>query len=261
MKNTDLQFAAKLFLFVVSLFMLGLSTSYAQIGNLGIYGSAPTGSGMDLRYVRLDPYPDIGCESCEYVLPLNGLKNFNFYYTVDGLGFLSGGSYRLTYLDASLVPSGLRGEIVSYTPNADHTNGVTVRDFNPVPTGQPTPLGIHGVIRGYDLSGAVVPIKNALVRTSIASYIVFARTNGNGFFSVYYANEGPVNQFLYNAPHPSLLIHTIQNGCSYSYFVPPHEIVWAPDTNSSSPGYYVTDAAWNIGSPILPCGSIDEEEP
>ena len=70
----------------------------AQIGNLGIYGTAPGPHATDCgaaRYARLEIYPDITVEDGEawsYTLPLNGLGNFNFYYAPDGNGFLSGGA-------------------------------------------------------------------------------------------------------------------------------------------------------------------------
>ena len=60
-------------------------------------------------------------------LPLNGYKNFNFYYTEDGNSFLSGGGYTVTYKNSSGTNCYGNSDFVVYNPNGSHTNGVAVR--------------------------------------------------------------------------------------------------------------------------------------
>lgn len=240
----------------VSLFILNLIPTYAQIGNLGIYGSAPTASPTpftcgDIRYARLELYPSdaegdgIGWN---YIIPVNGLKNFNFFYTADGTGFLSGGGYKVTYLNASQVNCYGISDVVYYRANAGHTIGVQVRPFNNPPA---TPLGIHGIFRGYvpGGSGSTVALENALVFISYPGVpLIRAKTNGIGYYSIYYGNENP-NVFVPPINNWSLLFQGYYNGCGYSHTYT--GIIWFPVTDPNSPAYYVNGAEWDHGTLTL----------
>lgn len=195
----------KVLVLATSVFLLGLSQSFAQIGpspqatntpNYGIYGSAPTPAGTPFpcgtpEKATLNEYPEVD-PGLNYTLPLNGSKNFNFYYTPDGNGFLSGGGYRVTYLNASGTNCYGSGDIVTYSPNSDHTNGVQVRPFNNPPA---TPYGA----RGYFLAkipgggGATTPPTNAVAELAHSApfYLYKARTNGIGYVSIYYSSYSP----------------------------------------------------------------------
>src|SRR5690242_15094273 len=101
----------------------------------------PPTSRAYVRFVRLEVN---NCPGCRYlqVMAVNGLTNFNLYYSVDGLGFFSGGTYKVTYLGADQTTS-YGYDVVTYSPNSHHTNGVEVRPFNNPPA---TPRGIHGTV-------------------------------------------------------------------------------------------------------------------
>lgn len=266
-KNFNIRYIAiRLGLLGLSIFLFGITAS-AQIGpspnatntpNYGIYGSAPTPAGTpftcgDARYAKLELYPDPtqgeGLVSWSQTVPLNGLKNFNFYYTSDGIGFLSGGGYRVTYQNASHVNCyGLIGDIVTYSPNRAHTNGVQVRPFN---GNLPSPLGIHGYvfvkIPGGD--GATAPLENAIV--SVGETAVFfpykAKTNGVGFFSIYYSSQTP-GEFLPPDNNYYFKISGVFNNCSFNY---DGFAIWLPYYGPGDPQHYVTFANEDQGTILL----------
>lgn len=189
-----------------------------------------------------------------YTLPLNGLKNYNFFYTADGNGFLSGGGYQVTYLNASLATCYGPSDIVDYSPNRAHTNGVQVRPFNGTLT---EPRGVHGIAKGLvpNGGGAVVPLENAVVfLTAAGAGVPKAKTNGNGYFSIYYDSQ-TAQSFLPDIFHWTISVQGFYNGCLYtgSYG---DQTIWMPDTNPNSPTYYVNQgAAWDAGTLILPPNS------
>lgn len=248
-------------LFVTVLSCLALSNSpvNAQIGPnlanpLGIYGSAPVAVRANVRYVRLENYPEVE-GGLSYVIPVNGATNFNFFYTPDGFGFLSGGGYKVTYLGANQTTS-YGSDIVTYQPNVRHTNGVKVRDFN-ILSGASASLGIHDVVRIYvpNGGGAVTFLPDALIRASShqGGPLVFVRTNGNGYFSVYY-NNGSTGSFLNGyLTHWDFYISGTYGGCSYAYNAAPTNAIWLPSNFSdpSQTSYYVYDAETVPDIPII----------
>jgi hypothetical protein len=252
MKNTYVQLTQRLFVLVIFMFLLGISQSYAQIGPLGIYGSAPESIRPYVRYVRLDFYPCTGCRTI-LIAPLNGLKNFNIYYTADGMGFLSGGGYKLTYVDASLTTS-YGYDIVTYSPNVGHTNGVQVRPFNIPPPFPTSPRGIHGIVNGYNAGGSIVPLHDLTVLGSLGSDSQYTKTNGDGYFSLYYSYAIPIG-FLGAGDHRTLYITGGQDGCYYSYTLSGANVLWSPDTDPNSSSYYVSGAEMDLAGliPTLPC--------
>lgn len=261
MKNITNQLLSRSLVFVLSLVTLGLSTSYAQIGSLGIYGSAPEAVWSNVRYARLDPDVPPWAESdgSEYIMPLNGHKNFNFYYVPGGNGFLGGGNYKISYWNASLTTRYGEYEYVTYSPNSDYTNGIQVRAFNDPPSSGHF-LGIHANVYGYAPGGqTVVPLNNMSVTSTLGSYTDHARTNGNGYFSLYYADGFHPGTFLPSGDHWHIIIYGSQNGCTYFHYEDGTNNVWAPDTDPNSSGYYVSNAEMDMTSyiPILTCGSGD----
>ena len=238
------------FILVICMFLLGFSSSYAQIGQLGIYGAPTIIVRANVRYVRLEDYPVCEC-NFSYTLPVNGHKNFNFYYTPDGMGFLPGGGYKVSYLAAD--QSTVYGyDIVSYSPNSGHTNGVATRAFYDPPS---TPLGIHGTVYGYNSgNSSVAPINNLRVLSILGSEAEYSKTNGNGFFSLYYTH-GNTGGFLPAGDHWSVRITGYQDGCRYDYYESGDDVIWQPVTDPSSYGYYVDRSEMNLDPyiPILPC--------
>jgi hypothetical protein len=190
----------------------------------------------------------------DYVIPVNGLTNFNFYYTSDGTNFLPGGTYKVTYKSLS---QSLGYDIVTYSPNAGHTNGVQVRPFNNPPA---TPRGINGVLTGYTKLGAVVPLSNITVIALpyFGGNSPRVLTNADGYFSVYYENDNP-NQFLhvsapFNYEYYRLIISGVMNGCAYTLTTDPPGFVWDVYTSDpSSPSYYVLGAGVPVSIDPLPC--------
>jgi hypothetical protein len=235
-------------LVAMSIIALSYVSSYAQIGTYGIYGSAPESIRSNTRFVELTTYSG-GSETPEvdYTLPVNGLKNFNFYYGSDG-SFLPGGTYKVTYKSLSLS---LGYDIVTYSPNSGHTNGVEIRAFNSPPS---TPRGIHGVVYGYNKTGSPVLLHDLTVWGTLGMDTQYARTNGNGYFSIYYSNGNP-GGFLASGDHRYVYIAGSQDGCAYFYTVQGADIIWSPDTNVLSSGYYVSDAEMDVTSyiPTLSC--------
>ncbi len=252
MKNTSIQLTGRFFVLVVSLIAIGFSPANAQIGNLGIYGSPVVTIRGNVQYARLDPDlpPNAECDGCEQILPLNGLKNFNFWYTPDGKAFLAGGSYKVSYWDANLTTRYGDYDYVSYSPNSTHTNGVQVRAFNNPPS---TSLGLHGVILVYDENNNVVPLPNADVTAIPVFNQTFGgasvRSNGNGYFSFYYKQSGSPDLFL---PVESslgsecyyLIISGSLGKCGYFHIDQLTQYVWAPSntTNPNSSTYFVDGA-------------------
>ncbi|CAN5365615.1 hypothetical protein BH10ACI3_BH10ACI3_21220 [soil metagenome] len=246
MKKDNIRIIQRFLILVVSIFLLGLSTTNAQIGQLGIYGSVPEASRSSIRYVLIETNPAVD-EGFSMIVPVNGLGNFNIYYSPDGMGFVPAGSYRIYYLNASRTTN-YGYDDVGYIPNSGHTNGVQVRAFNSPPS---TPRGIHGVVYGYNSLGSVVALHDLTVWSYLGADSQYAKTNGAGYFSVYYAN-GIVNEFLGTGDHRDVWITGSQDGCNYVGHVPGSDIIWSPDTNPSSPGYYVTNAEMDVTNLLAP---------
>lgn len=267
MRNINIYLLRRLFVVVISILFFGVTSIYAQIGNLGIYGSAPTPESTPFtcgepRYARLSPYPDLtageGIPSTNwtYTLPLNGPKNFNFYYSSDGMGFLSGGGYSVTYLNSGNVNCYGNPDIVTYRNFGPHTSGVQVRPFNPPPPGGATTVGIHAIVRAMIPGGGgttTVPLEDATAYTITGGYLINARTNGNGYFSLYYGNANP-NIFLPDINHPDVYIAGVYNGCTYTWFDP--SPLWEPESDPNSPAYYANEGAEsNLGTINIASGS------
>ncbi len=242
--------------------ILLFSTSYSQIGELGIYGSAPTPASTPFpcgppRYARINHYPDYGegdgLPSWSQTVPLNGLKNFNFYYTASGTGFLSGGpvlgGYIVTYLNSSQVNCYGSGDIVTYTPNSGYTNGVQVRPFNGSLT---TPLGIHGTVlaRIPGGGGVTAPLKNAIASVGPANSHK-AITNGAGYFSIYYSLiYGADGGFLPSSAVYYTRISGEYDKCTYTWDDPLGSI-YLIFGGPEEPIYYVFGADPDIGTITL----------
>jgi hypothetical protein len=258
MKNYDISITSKkVVLFLISLFMLGLTEAYAQIGpspdatntpNYGIYGSAPTPASTPFTCgtptkVNIQNYPEVE-GGTDITLPLNDYKNFNFYYTEDGNGFLSGGGYRVTYRNAS--DTNCYGQnIVTYSPNSDHTNGVQVRPF--VLSGSfgnvTTPRGVHGIILAQipGRGGQTVPLQNATV--SVGDSPLFhdkEKTNGIGYFSVYYSSYSP-GSFLPYDNVTDFKVSGMYMGCTYFYELDEY-VIWTPGSD------YILGAEFDMGT-------------
>lgn len=258
MKHSNLKITSMLFVLAIVCLTLFTSPLNAQIGQtltsqLGIYGSAPEAIRSNVSYVRLDTYPE--SEGGEIILPLNGAKNFNFFYNADGSGFLAGGSYKLGYWNATLTTRYGAYDFLLYSPNNEHTNGYKVRDLN-ILTGASVSLGIHGILLGYPLGGGTpVPIQNATVRTvpNKGGSTVTTRTNANGYFSSYY-NNGAMSSFLsaYNV-HWGFIINGSQNGCNYSYTNLLSDVIWTPNATVGDPYYYIGGADVEANIPVLNC--------
>ena len=238
-----------LFVMVISVFTLKVSPSYAQIGELGIYGSPTIAYRANVRYVRLENYPGVE-GGLNFILPVNGHKNFNFYYGPDGLSFLPGGGYKVTYLAADQTTA-YGYDIVSYSPNSGYTNGVAVRAFTDPPS---TPLGIHANVYGYDSQNNVVPLKYLNVYASLGSVAEYSKTNGDGYFTIYYTH-GNLGGFLPYGDHWQITITGYQGGCTYGYTENGENVVWQPVTDPNSSYYYISGASRDLTSniPTLSC--------
>jgi hypothetical protein len=233
------------------MFLIGLSPTYAQIGELGVYGSVPEEDAEDIYYVYLqDLYPPME-GTVDHFLPVNGLKNFNFYYSPglsNGIQFLPAGTYRVHYYGADKTTH-YGYDQVTYSPNSGHTNGVEVRPFNNPPA---TPRGVHGIIYGR-LDSGDYPLENAQVLALglFTSALVQSRANANGYFSIYYKN-GYGAQFLpvyFGTSPPAeyyhLSISGSVNGCFFSGYY--SDVLWEPQVpnDPDDAGYFVTDAEWD----------------
>lgn len=257
--NLSSKFTPHLILFVISLVMLSVTSLHAQIGSLGIYGSAPAGIQPNVFYARLDPDvpPWAQCEGCEQYLPLNGHKNFNFWYTPDGSGFLSPGNYKVSYWNESLTTQYGGYDYVYYPPDSTHTSGVQVRPFSSYVPEAP-PRGIYGNITGFNRLGQVVALPNLTVTAALQAnpnYTASVRTNGAGFFSIYYRQES-LQGFLQPADFPAyydVLITGTLGRCRYSRLI---ESVDYNPTNASIPtlpSYYYDFASAAVNISPLPC--------
>lgn len=264
MKNINIYFLRRLLVVAISILFLGITALQAQIGpspqatntpNFGIYGSAPTPSSTpwtcgDPRYARITTYPEMDpSDGFSQTIPLNGLKNFNFYYNADGTGFLSGGGYRVRYLNASQANC-YPDDIVSYSPNRAHTNGVQVRPFNS-PT--LTPLGMSGVVlaRIPGGGGTTTYLENAIaaVGDNAPIFPERAKTNGLGYFSIYYSTQNP-GEFVFPDTAYDIRISGFQNGCSYVW-ERSRWVVWLPFYGLGDPQHYVTGAEQGLGTIII----------
>jgi hypothetical protein len=122
---------------------------------------------------------------------------------------------------------------------------------------------MHGVLLGYNSSGAIVPLPNVPITAipyiqqgTVSSTRVI--TNSNGYYSVYYMNGIP-SQFLSEAPgygHEDyyFLISGVVGNCSYNYTSQP-DFVWDVEnaTDPSSSTYFVDGAETVVNLPVLPC--------
>lgn len=230
-----------------------MSSINAQIGNLGIFGSVTPASRNSIRYVYLAADGWVGPD---HFLPVNGLGNFNFYYLPEGNGFIPGGNYRVYYYAADKITH-YGYDTVSYSPNGEHTNGVEVRPFNDPPA---TPRGVHGVIYGR-IDGVAYPIPEAQIFAQplfqLGQFIVFSRSNANGYFSIYHKN-GYEAKFLpvYFFTVPPAEYYRLEmsgtvNGC---FFVGTYiDVLWQPANpdNPNDASYFVAEAEYDIGNIYL----------
>ncbi len=241
-----------------------MSNTNAQISPLnaplGIYGTVPDGPNREnVHYVYLISEPALD-GSPDHFLPVNGLKNFNFYYLPDGTGFIPAGGYRVWYFGANKTTS-YGFDDVNYTPNAGYTDGEEVRPFY-VPDPEPKlPLGVHGVVRGYNAEGQIVDLPGLQVTAYRNINGVLregkAKTNGDGFFSVYYGTVGTTSGFLEASPHPTILITTPEEigGCTYFLLDTSGNTIYDPVTGSGA-NYFVSGASaplGGVGTVVLPC--------
>lgn len=235
------------------MFLIGLSSTYAQIGELGIYGSVPEEDAEDIYYVYLQPYPAWYEAPPNHFRPVNGLGNFNFYYLPDGTGFIPSGSYRVWYYGADQTTT-YGYDVVNYASNSNHTAGHQIRPFN-IPDPEPKlPLGIYGDVRGYNAEGEIVDLYGLEVMAfDLSPGQGRAKTNGNGFFSIYYGTTG-LTGFLETGRHPTLwIMGDTPDGCHYFKAIPGADIIWAPNNTPGTSGYYVSGANWSIGTHVLNC--------
>jgi hypothetical protein len=220
--------------------------------NYGIYGSAPTATATPFTCgtptkVNLQTYPVID-DGINITLPLNGYKNFNFYYTEDGNGFLAGGGYTVTYLNSSGTNCFGSGDIVSYSPNSSHTNGVQVRPFY---GGLTTPRGVHGIFLAKipGGGGATTPLANATVSLGQSGYFPNKeKTNGIGYYSIYYSSFNPADFFPYSPATYDWRVSGILGfdvKCTYSRDDRMGDVIWVPL------GGYIVGAEYDLGTIIL----------
>lgn len=250
--------------FLASLLLLDLTASHAQIGpspaatntpNYGIYGSAPTpGTCGTPVWAILEDYPEVE-GGLYYKLPLNGLGNFNFWYTYDGNGFLSGGSYKVTYRNLYNVNCYGTGDLVTnppYSPNSAHTNGRQVRPFNLAGGYYTTPFGIHGIALAQipGRGGATAPLENASANAGHNDYYFpyKSRTNGIGWFSIYYTSLTDNGFILRNPSNYFVRITGNYMGCNYMWTSP--EFLWLADWGAI---YEVDLGTISIASTDLGC--------
>lgn len=225
----------KIFLLAVSFFLFSVASTHAQIGNLGIYGTAPTPASTPFTCgtptkVNLQDYPAVD-GGTNITLPLNGYNNFNFFYTEDGNGFLSGGGYTVSYRNSSGTNCYGSGDNVTYSPNSGHTNGVQVRPFNT----SSGPYGVHGFVLAKipGGGGTTTPLSNATASLGINVYLWKEKTNGNGYVSIYYSSWEPGYFLPYSGPPYDLKISgSLKFGlinCTYNWNPNYHDIIWRPD--------------------------------
>lgn len=246
----------RLFVVIASVFLLSISNVSAQIGELGIYGSVPEGSRDSIRYVYLQTVMAYD-GSPDHFLPVNGLGNFNFYYEPSGQGFIPADTYRVWYFAANKTTN-YGYDTVSYSPNGGHTNGEEVRPFNDPPG---TPRGVHGIIYGR-IGGVDYPIPNAQILAlpsfQFGQFGVQSRSNGDGFFSLYYKNGYgalflPV--YFQTSPPAEYYNLSIQGSVNNCFFIRSYQYdaLWQPyvPDDPDSEHYFVTDAEFDWGNLIL----------
>lgn len=236
--------------------LLSLTSANAQIGpspdatntpNYGIYGSAPKAESTPFTcgepaFATINLYPDTtqgdGIPPWSQTVPLNGYKNFNFYYNDSGTGFLSGGGYIVTYTNASGTNCYGSGDIVSYSPNGNHTNGTQVRPFYLGTTGyeMTIPRGVHGLVlvKIPGGGGTTTALANATATLTLGVLTWREKTNGIGYVDVYYSSRLP-GTFLPYAEQPyDLSISGVKTfgslTCTFTYSSPigPY-VIWRPD--------------------------------
>jgi hypothetical protein len=256
MNNLIINAIVRAILLTALCLIVGVPASYSQIGELGIYGSVPAANRENIRYVYLQTVMAYD-GSPDHFLPVNGLGNFNFYYKQDGVnGFIPGDTYRVWYYAANKTTN-YGYDQVTYSPNSAYTNGVQIRAFNSPPS---TARGVHGTVYGR-INGVNYPLSNALILSQgfFTSYTHLSRTNGNGFFSIYYrngygANFLPVYYETFPPPveYYTLYIQGSVNGCNF-YETYPADAIWQPleTLYPADPDYYVTDAEYDWGTLVL----------
>jgi len=226
----------KFFSLVISFFVIGLTSLNAQIGNLGIYGGAPTPASTPFTCgtptkANLQTYPEVD-EGVNITIPLNGHKNFNFFYTEDGNGFLAGGGYKVTYLNSSGTNCYGSGDIITYSPNSGHTNGAQVRAFN----NSSGPYGVYGTVLAKipGGGGTTTPLENATATLTLSALTWKEKTNGNGYVNIYYSSREPGTFLPYAGPPYDLAVSGMMSfgslKCTYTYTNPigPY-VIWRPD--------------------------------
>jgi len=223
----------------------------AQITGItgGLSSTVPLGS---VRYARL-----VDLTGPVVTIPVNGLKNYVFYYEAALLsgtspylsavvdGFIPGGTYRVEYLDqygnltttAGCAPSAISGNCTAtYSPTTTFLASVSIagQPINNGPLGSLVP-GISGTI--FSSAGGV--LTNATVSLIANGRTVgTVKTNGNGFYLFYYtgtAVKGFVPPGSYSVQATSAL------GCTGTRT----GVNYAP-SNVSDPTqstYYVTGAS------------------
>ncbi|MBK8466386.1 MAG: hypothetical protein IPL32_11195 [Chloracidobacterium sp.] len=217
---------------------IGPSPNATSTPNYGIYGTAPTPAGTPWTcgtpaYANLQDYPEVE-GGLNYTLPLNGSGNFNFYYNSDGTGFLSGGGYRVGYLNSSGASCYGSGDIVTYSPNSNHTNGVQVRPFNSPPS---IPYGVHGFVLAKipGGGGSTTPLANATA--SLANfdtpglYFWKEKTNGIGYVSIYYSSDNPDEFLPYGSVYDLKISGIMSFGstkCTFIWNPGSYDIIWVP---------------------------------
>ena len=174
-------------------------------------------------------------------LPLNGILNYVFYY--QGTSFLPSGTYTVKYLNsAGTVIPGAGGGTVSYTTNSNYTTGVQVQPPNPGATG---PLGIQATLQGDDKCPYFASVTLSGNGTS-----TIVKSNGNGFFSIYYTNGG---QFVPPGTYTLSVKNQFSIGNSNYKCSAQTTVTYAPAsvTNPADPNYFVKNAAVVANVPYL----------
>jgi len=164
---------------------------------------------------------------------------------------LAGGGYAVKYFNGNQVSCYGNADIVTYSPNRGNTNGVQVRPFATPPPGGATTVGIHAIVKVQipGGEGAVAPLHNAVAFAAIGGSYAQVKTNGNGYFSIYYDNDNP-NIFWNSQNHPTISVSGVYGGCSFSGGDPGP--IWIPDDNPASASYYANERAEaDLGTLIL----------
>jgi hypothetical protein len=212
---------------------------------VGVYGGVPPAvqanfSPVSARLTSTSLTPVI-----TITLPLNGAKNYVFYYaptsTPAANRFLPAGSYRVDYINA-LGGTRLAGS-VTYAPGTTYLNGVQVPNNPPNTPVIAGALGIQGTVK-QEVGGIQpetilprqVPIFNAtveLLSSTTGKLIESVPTNGNGFYSFYYTLG--VNEFF-------VLPDSYTVSVTYNFGTLSQAVDYAPSTDPTSPDYFVLGA-------------------